>query len=85
VTDLIVFILIGLAVGVIARLIMPGRDAIGILGTIVLGIVGALVGGWLFGAVFKETEGVDWIGSIVVAMGLLWVYRRMSVGRGTAL
>lgn len=76
--DLIVFLLVGLVIGVIARALMPGRDPIGIIGTILVGIVGALVGGYLWRAVFKNTEGIEWIGSILVAMGLLWIYRRTT-------
>ncbi len=81
--DIIVFILVGLVVGLLARLLMPGSDPIGILGTIVVGIVGAIIGGYLWAALFGDTEGVEWIGSILVAMALLWVYRRMTIGRGT--
>jgi uncharacterized membrane protein YeaQ/YmgE (transglycosylase-associated protein family) len=79
--EIIVFILVGLVVGVLARLVMPGPDPIGILGTIIVGVVGAIVGGYLWRAVFGQTEGVEWIGSIVVAMALLWIYRRMTFGR----
>ncbi|MGH2746326.1 MAG: GlsB/YeaQ/YmgE family stress response membrane protein [Actinomycetota bacterium] len=79
--DLIVFILVGLVIGVIARALMPGRDPIGIIGTILVGIVGALVGGYLWRAIFSNTEGIEWIGSILVAMGLLWIYRRTTYRR----
>lgn len=81
--ELLVFILVGLIVGVIARALLPGRDPIGIVGTIVVGIVGAIIGGYIWAALFGDTEGVNWIGSILMAMGLLWVYRRMTVGRST--
>ena len=83
--DIVVFILVGLVVGLLARLLMPGRDPIGIIGTILVGIVGAIVGGYLWIAVFGNTEGVEWIGSIVVAMLLLWIYRRMTLGRRTVV
>lgn len=79
--ELLVFIVVGLIVGVLARAILPGRDPIGILGTILVGIVGAIVGGYLWAALFGDTEGVNWIGSILVAMALLWIYRKMAVGR----
>jgi uncharacterized membrane protein YeaQ/YmgE (transglycosylase-associated protein family) len=79
--DILVFILVGLVVGILARALLPGRDPIGIIGTILLGIVGAVIGGYLFGAVFGETEGVDWIGSILVAMLLLFLYRKFATGR----
>jgi uncharacterized membrane protein YeaQ/YmgE (transglycosylase-associated protein family) len=81
--EIIYFILIGLVIGAVARLLMPGRDPIGFIGTILVGIVGAIVGGYLWRAVFTNTEGVEWIGSILVAMALLWIYRRMAF-RGTS-
>jgi uncharacterized membrane protein YeaQ/YmgE (transglycosylase-associated protein family) len=83
--DIIVFILVGLVVGILARFLLPGSDPVGILGTIIIGIIGAVIGGYLFGAVFGETQGVDWIGSILVAMGLLFLYRKMSTGRRTVV
>lgn len=79
--EFIVFLLVGLVVGVVARLLMPGPDPIGILGTIIVGCVGALIGGYLWAAVFGPNEGVAWIGSILMAMGLLFLYRRLTVGR----
>lgn len=69
--SLLGYILIGLVVGVLARLVVPGRTSIGLLMTIVVGVVGAIIGGWLAGEVFKETEGVDWIASVVVAVVLV--------------
>ena len=47
VTFIIILILVGLVAGAVARLVVPGRDPIGILGTIVLGIVGSFVGGFI--------------------------------------
>ena len=82
--ELLVFLLVGLVVGIIARALMPGRDPIGILGTILVGCVGAVIGGYLFGAVLPETGGVDWIGSIVMAVVLLWAYRKMAMGRSSS-
>lgn len=79
--EFLVFLLVGLVVGVIARLLMPGPDPIGILGTIIVGIVGAIVGGYLWIAVFGNTEGPEWIGAILVAMALLFLYRKFAYGR----
>ena len=73
-------LIVGLIVGALARLLMPGRDPMGIGGTIVLGVVGALVGGFLWRALFGDSDGVEWIGSILGAMLVLWLYR-MAVGR----
>ncbi|HKE53432.1 MAG TPA: hypothetical protein VKC55_01520, partial [Actinomycetota bacterium] len=44
------YVLVGLVVGVLARFLLPGRDPIGFLGTLVIGILGAVLGGWLAGA-----------------------------------
>lgn len=82
---IISWIIVGLLVGFLARFLLPGRDPIGILGTIALGMVGALLGGWLWTELFGPNEGVSWIGSVVVAMALLWIVRRMSYGRTRAL
>ncbi len=55
-------IAIGAIIGVLARLVLPGRQAIGILLTIVIGIIGALIGTWLAQQVgVATTAGIDWI------------------------
>ncbi len=70
-------IIIGLIAGALAKLIMPGRDPGGIIVTILLGIAGALVGGFLFGG----SDGrVGLIGSVVGALILLGLYR-LIIGR----
>ncbi len=79
--EFVVFLLVGLVVGIIARLLMPGPDPIGILGTIVVGCVGALIGGYLWTAVLGPQEDVAWIGSILMAMALLFLYRRFTGSR----
>jgi uncharacterized membrane protein YeaQ/YmgE (transglycosylase-associated protein family) len=78
------YILIGLIVGALARLIVPGRDPMGLLGTLLLGVVGAVIGGWLAGEVFAETSGVDWIASILVAAALVLLVRAGSRSRLTS-
>ena len=45
---IIILILVGLLSGAVARLVVPGRDPMGILGTILLGIVGSFVGGFIW-------------------------------------
>jgi uncharacterized membrane protein YeaQ/YmgE (transglycosylase-associated protein family) len=75
-------IILGLIAGAIAKLIMPGRDPGGIIVTILLGIAGSLVGGWLWNSVLGG-DGDNWaglIGSIIGALILLAIYR-MVVGR----
>lgn len=72
------FILVGMIVGLLARLLVPGRDPVGLLGTLVVGVIGAVLGGWLAGAFFKETAGVDWLASIGVAVLLVLLLRAGS-------
>src|SRR5215813_9895209 len=73
VTFIIILILIGLAAGAVARLVVPGRDSIGILGTILLGIAGSFVGGFLWNLIEfhrlapKHYHTVGFIGSIIGA------------------
>src|SRR6266511_2678342 len=72
------YVLVGLIVGLLARMLVPGRDPIGLLGTLAIGVVGAVLGGWLAGAFFKETAGVDWLASIGVAVLLVLLVRSGS-------
>jgi uncharacterized membrane protein YeaQ/YmgE (transglycosylase-associated protein family) len=72
------YILVGLIVGLLARLLVPGRDPVGLLGTLVIGVIGAILGGWLAGAFLKETTGVDWLASIGVAVLLVLLVRAGS-------
>ena len=74
------WIIIGLIAGAVARWLMPGADPMGWLGTIVLGIVGSLVGGTLLNVVFGgglELSAAGILGSILGALIVLWVWRRM--------
>jgi uncharacterized membrane protein YeaQ/YmgE (transglycosylase-associated protein family) len=77
-------IVVGLIAGAIARLLIPGRQDIGILMTIVLGIIGSFVGGFLGYLLFhKDSESgfiqpSGLIGSIIGAVIVLLVYTRMG-------
>ena len=75
------YIVVGVIVGVLARFLVPGRDPIGIIGTIVLGILGALIGGWVAGAIFPDTAGIDWIASILAAVVLVLLWRALAQSR----
>jgi uncharacterized membrane protein YeaQ/YmgE (transglycosylase-associated protein family) len=76
------WILFGLVVGVIGKLLMPGRDPGGFIITILLGIAGALLGGFLGRALGLYREG-DPVGFIMAVLGsiLLLVIYRFAVGR----
>jgi uncharacterized membrane protein YeaQ/YmgE (transglycosylase-associated protein family) len=71
------WILFGLVAGVIAKLLMPGRDPGGFIVTILLGIAGALVGGFLGRVLglYGEGEGAGMLMSIIGAVILLVLYR----------
>jgi uncharacterized membrane protein YeaQ/YmgE (transglycosylase-associated protein family) len=73
---IISMIVVGFIVGLIARAIMPGDQKLGIIMTIILGIVGSLVAGYLGGALgwYPPGEGAGWIGSIVGAIIVLFIY-----------
>ena len=70
-------ILVGLVVGAIAKLLMPGKDPGGFIATILLGIAGALIATYLGQAVgwYKAGQPAGWIMSIVGAIILLLLYR----------
>jgi uncharacterized membrane protein YeaQ/YmgE (transglycosylase-associated protein family) len=76
---ILAWILFGLVVGVIAKLLMPGRDPGGFIVTILLGIAGALVGGFIGRAMgfYGPHEGAGWLMSILGAIILLAIYRMM--------
>ena len=71
------WILFGLIVGALAKLIMPGRDPGGLLATIAIGIVGALIGGAIGRALgfYGTQQNAGWLMSIVGAIVLLAIYR----------
>ena len=74
-SSLLGYVLIGLVVGLLARFLVPGPTRIGLLATVLIGIVGAVIGGWLAGEFFRETDGVDWIASVLVAAVLVLLVR----------
>ncbi|HLN88421.1 MAG TPA: GlsB/YeaQ/YmgE family stress response membrane protein [Candidatus Limnocylindrales bacterium] len=73
-------IIVGFIVGVIAKLIMPGKENMGFIMTTILGIIGSLVAtyaGQLIGW-YQAGQGAGWIGSIVGAFVVLWGYLRFK-------
>jgi len=82
---LIATLLIGLIIGAIAKLLVPGRDPGGWIITILLGIAGSFVGTWLGRTlgIYRSGESAGWIASIAGAVVLLLLYRAI-VGRRRA-
>jgi uncharacterized membrane protein YeaQ/YmgE (transglycosylase-associated protein family) len=82
-TGVLGWIVFGLVAGVIAKLIMPGKDPGGFIITILLGIAGALLGGFLGRAMgfYGEGEAAGMIVSVLGAILLLALYRVMTRGR----
>ena len=89
ITALLFWVIVGLIAGALAKLIMPGDDPGGIIVTIIIGIVGAVIGGWLLsllgigagagsgGFIFSIIAGI--IGAVI----LLAIYRAVVGGRRT--
>ncbi|CAN5716555.1 GlsB/YeaQ/YmgE family stress response membrane protein [soil metagenome] len=82
-TGILVTCLIGLVVGAIAKLLMPGKDPGGCIITMLLGLAGAWLGTFLGRMTFGgENYAAGWIMSVVAAMLLLLIYRMVIGKRG---
>jgi uncharacterized membrane protein YeaQ/YmgE (transglycosylase-associated protein family) len=68
------FLILGLLAGALARLLVPGRDPMGWLGTLVLGIIGSFVGGFLAKALFNDNDGVGLLGAVIGSVIVLLIY-----------
>jgi uncharacterized membrane protein YeaQ/YmgE (transglycosylase-associated protein family) len=76
---ILMWIIVGLIAGALAKLIMPGDDPGGFIVTILLGIGGSILGGWLASALLGAAAGpAGIIGSIVGALILLAIYRMVK-------
>jgi uncharacterized membrane protein YeaQ/YmgE (transglycosylase-associated protein family) len=87
ITFIVVLLVVGLIVGAIARLLMPGRDPMGLFATIMLGIIGSFVGGFLQNLIeyhhvsIHSFHATGLIGSIVGAWVLLLLLRVLGFER----
>ena len=77
-------IVLGFAVGVIARLLHPGKESMGFIMTILLGIAGSFLAGVIgqFFRWYRAGEGAGFIASVIAAIGLLLVCGRLRKGSG---
>ena len=73
-------LIIGLVAGIVAKLLMPGRDPGGFIITILLGIAGAFVATWLGQALgwYRAGEGAGFIGAVFGAVIILIIYRLIA-------
>ncbi len=78
--SLIATIVIGLVVGLLARLIMPGKDTLGIFMTILLGIAGSFIAKYAgqFLGIYNSGQTAGFIASIIGAVALLAIYRLLK-------
>lgn len=85
ITDIIGWAIFGLVAGAIARLLHPGRDPMNWVYTMGLGILGAIIGGYVGGMLGLDTNGglAKWIAAIAGAIALLAIFN-LTTGRRTA-
>ncbi|MGW0315460.1 GlsB/YeaQ/YmgE family stress response membrane protein [Streptomyces flavidovirens] len=81
---IIAWIILGLLAGAIAKFLLPGRDPGGILATMIIGVLGALLGGFLAQALFDVDpmdgffEVSSWLSAIIGSLILLVIYRAVA-------
>jgi len=71
------WIVFGLIVGIVGKLLMPGKDPGGFIATVAIGIIGALIGGFLGRLVglYGQDDPVGFVMAVIGAILLLWIYR----------
>jgi uncharacterized membrane protein YeaQ/YmgE (transglycosylase-associated protein family) len=83
------FIILGLIAGAIAKLILPGKQGGGWIATLILGVIGALIGGWLAGLIFnvgyEDFWSIQsWLIAIVGALVVLLIWGFITKSRSRA-
>jgi uncharacterized membrane protein YeaQ/YmgE (transglycosylase-associated protein family) len=72
------WLIVGLVVGALARFLLPGRDPMGLIATMILGIVGSLIGGVISSFIWRTDTGFHAGGFIMSLLGailVLWIWR----------
>jgi len=81
------FILAGLVIGALARLLMPGRQKIGLLWTLLLGLAGSVIGGTIANLIgtgdIMELNVIGFVVAVVCSVGLLALAERAGLGQGS--
>jgi uncharacterized membrane protein YeaQ/YmgE (transglycosylase-associated protein family) len=81
------FLIAGLIIGLIARAVLPGRQHIGLIATLLLGVIGSLIGGTIANALRSgdiwELNVVGFIAAVVASILLLAIGERMGLGAGS--
>jgi uncharacterized membrane protein YeaQ/YmgE (transglycosylase-associated protein family) len=78
---MIIWLLIGLAAGAIAKMLTPQKEKGGWISSLIIGVIGSIVGGWLAGIIGADHWfGRGWIGDLIIAVGgaflVLFIYHR---------
>jgi len=79
-------LLVGFVVGLVARAVLPGTQSVGMVLTTVLGVAGSLVAGFLGQALgwYRAGQGAGFVGSVLGAMLVLFLYSKFVAGKGTS-
>jgi uncharacterized membrane protein YeaQ/YmgE (transglycosylase-associated protein family) len=89
--EIIGTIIFGAVIGVLARIVLPGKQSYGMIVTILLGVAGALIGYWLWGLIGEgNTFGIDWIrwvisvaAAAILSLGYAALTRKSKSETGT--
>ena len=88
-STIIVTVILGAIIGALARLVLPGKQNISTLVTVILGILGALIGSWVWTGLLNkgDTRGIDWIALLIgvaAAAALIVIYERVIASRSAS-
>jgi uncharacterized membrane protein YeaQ/YmgE (transglycosylase-associated protein family) len=79
--QIIWYLLVGIVIGLIARIFVRGTGGMGLIVTMLIGAVSAVIGGYLWEWLFGDQRGIAWIGSIIVCIIAMVIYRQATAKR----